>query len=154
MLRSRSSLKILGAVIDEQLNYSDNCNAVIKNCYRGLSLLYPPKYVLSTESKTILIDAFICSILNYSLVIWRNHISNKQTINFNNVIRHAAIYVLNKRKFDSVKYEICNKLEWFLLKYKIMYENVCFAFKLTYLSSSHNFSNYLNFSFIESLSTR
>jgi len=75
-------------------------------------------------------------------------------ISINNIIRHAARYILNKRKYDSVKNEICNNLEWFFMKHKMMYENICFAFKLAYLSPTHNFRNYLNFSYVESQSTR
>lgn len=148
------SLKILGVVIDELLSFSEHCQNTIQKCYRNLSLLYPLKRILCLENKIILVNALIFSVISYAICIWGNNLSSNNCVKVDNLIKQTAKYVLNKLKYDHVTTLICNDLEWLLFKYKLMYDNICMAYKMTFLSQNEAIQNYLDFTFIESTSTR
>lgn len=57
------------------------------------------------------------------------------------------------RKYDSTRDDICNNLEWLMPKYKLMYESLVLAYKITF-SKTNVLQNYLDFSFSVSHATR
>ena len=58
------------------------------------------------------------------------------------VIRSLSRFVLNKRKYDSVAYEICQELEWLFPKEMSEFKMLCIIFKLINVENIQFFSNY------------
>jgi hypothetical protein len=83
--------------------------------------------VLSTETKKIVVNSLINSILFYSCIVWLNT-SNFKIIE--RVFRQASRFVFDLTRFDSVRFLICDELKWLLPKFKQQYE----IFKLYFLS--------------------
>ncbi|CAL8143432.1 unnamed protein product [Orchesella dallaii] len=148
------TLKILGVLLDTNLNFSDHCKHVCKKSYKSLSMIYPLKNVLSIENKVTLINAFIFSVLSYASIIWMNNLNNACMSMIDKVIKAAARYVLNKRKYDSLTKNICSDLEWLFSKGKYVLECLKMTYMFTYTSQCGYFNNYLDFSYTTVQKTR
>src|SRR5665811_1464743 len=59
-------MKILGLLIDDKLQFTTHSESVSKKCNSILWKLFPIQNVLSIQSKTLLINAYIMSIINYA----------------------------------------------------------------------------------------
>lgn len=85
------------------------------------------KHILSLENKSILVQALVFSILNYEFIILASNCSNKETSSFDQMIRHAARFVLVKTKHESITEHISNELEWLFTEQKIIHDNIPLA---------------------------
>ena len=60
------------------------------------------------------------------------------------VMRSLSRFVLNKKKYDTVAYEICNELEWFFSKGICEYKMLCIIYNLINVEKIQFFSDYYN----------
>lgn len=139
-------LKILGIQIDSHLTFIEHCNFISKKCYKNVSMLYPLKNILSTDNKTILVNAYVMSIISYGSVIWMNNLNNECNRIINKVLKTAARFIFNKRKYDSITSNICKDLEWLFPKRKYIYECLIMAYKMCFHMHDGFFADYLDFS--------
>ncbi len=149
-----TSLRILGVIFDQYLSFKEHTLYVKKKCFLSLSRLYRIKKVLSKENKIALVNALVMSHIRYCAIIWLSNKSKRNLHETDQIIRSAARFILNKRKYDSVTKELCEDLEMFLAEYMCTYDTLCFAYKCTFMTTSSFFNNYLNFSFHETQRTR
>jgi hypothetical protein len=136
------SLKVLGTIFDEFLDFTTQTKTVIKKCYATLSLLYPIRKLLNVESRTILANSLILSKLKYAGIVWSINNKNIQK-QVDKMIRIAARFVFCKRKYDKVSDEINFNLEWLNCKYCFKFEVLKLAYKINEGSCPDYFKNYL-----------
>ena len=95
-----NSIKCLGLTIDNTLSWDCHIN-MVKRCYSNLNSLCKIKNYISFESRILVGQALIISIINYMSTIWcTTSVSNLKSIE--NVIRSVARFTTDKRKFDSI----------------------------------------------------
>jgi hypothetical protein len=140
-LRRVKSIKMLGVVIDEDLNFNEQCKSVAKKCYGALWSLRPLKYVLSDKYKLIVIQALVHSLLKYGCVVWL--MGSKNTTIIDKVIRSCARFVSCKLKYDSISDEI-NEYGWLYAKNMVKFELCKMYYKIMNESCPDMFKNYFN----------
>jgi hypothetical protein len=123
-------MKILGVLINCNLDWHLHLKKASKSCHYSLSLLYPLRNVLSYDSRKLLATALTLSHLNYNSCVWYNCSSqNRKTID--TLIRNVARYVSCKGKHDSVSSEINTVLKWLNCKYRLQFEILKLAFPVS-----------------------
>jgi hypothetical protein len=127
--------KVLGVSIDECLSWVPQTNMVAQKCRNVLWTLYPLKRILSIESKKLLVNALVNSILFYSCIVWMNP-SNFKIIE--RVFRQASRYVCNISRFDSIRLLITDELKWLFPKFRQQFE----LYKLCFLCNNRSVPNY------------
>jgi len=148
------SLKILGVIIDQHLSFHEQSDKVLSKCYKSLSMLYPLKRIITTENKIMLVNAYVFSTLSYGICVWGNNINKTNLNNIDKLIKHTAKYVLNKMKYDGISEDINLTLEWLYFKNKLVYENLCCAYKMNFCNPHKFINNYLNFTSSDVTCTR
>ena len=135
------SLKCLGLTLDPTLSWDIHLDNIVKACYLRICTLYKIKDFIPDNCKIILGNALVMSLLNYMSPIW-NSCTKKNLTLIEKVIRSLSRFVLNKRKYDSVAYEICHELEWLFPKEMSEFKMLCIFFKLINIEKIQFFSNY------------
>ena len=64
------SMKLLGVIIDSDLNFDEHVSELIRNVSKQLQVLNHHKHLISTCAKKRLYDAFLLSCLSYCPIIW------------------------------------------------------------------------------------
>lgn len=127
---------------------------VIKKCNQNFSMIYKLKNILTKEKKEVLVHALIFSVLRYACVVWSSNLNKKQVSEIDKISRRCARFVMGKLKFDSISNDICSELKWLTTEFRIMYEITLLAYKLTFSAPNAVLHNYLDFSYVEAMSTR
>lgn len=85
------SYKYLGTIIDEKLNFEENCEALKKKghqrlyCLRRLSVFNLDKTIMK-----LFYHAFIESVLSFSILVWYGHISLKAKNHLDQIIKWSG----------------------------------------------------------------
>ena len=69
-ISSTSSVKLLGAHIDDRLNFNEHVNKICKSAGNQLNALIRLKSFLGLKEKEVLVNSFIYSYFNYCLLVW------------------------------------------------------------------------------------
>ena len=139
-----SKVKSLGLIIDSEMNWIDHVNMKTRNCNSILWALYPIQTSLSFYNRKLLVNAYVLPILNYMSIIWGSaNISVKLSIE--KIIRRAGRFVLNLRKFDPVKFDISQELEWLFPDLMYKFEVLKLTFSIIRGFCPPYFKNYLEF---------
>jgi len=147
------TLKVLGLTIDPKLEFTYHANLVSKKCNSILFSYYPIRKLLSMESKLLLVNAYVLSSIDYVYAIWGNGCSKTKKI-VDKILRSAARFIYNVKKFDPISHEINHELEWLNPKYRHQYETLKFAFKIVHNLVPDMFLNYLLLNDPNTLCTR
>jgi len=147
------SLKILGVMIDDKLNWTTQINNVSKKCNCMLSTLFPVRDIVSSHSRQILINAYVLSVLNYASIIWLKP-SKSNYVNVKKILNRSARFIFRRRFNESVSEEINDKLKWLTPKYKYQFEVLKFAFSIINNCAPDYFNNYLIFNNFTTKQTR
>ena len=84
-----SSVKLLGAHVDETLSWKPHCESLLKNCSRSLGLVYRfSKYIPSNVLKSIA-EALIFSKLSYCSTVWGSA-SNQSALNILQILQNKV----------------------------------------------------------------
>jgi hypothetical protein len=122
-----SSVKNIGATIDDKLCMIPHINNILKSCYFHLRYISQIRKYLSTEATTILVHAFITSKLdNLNALLFGlpdYHIDKLQMIQ-----NHAARLIMCKRKYESVT-PLLSSLHWLPVAFRIEYKLLLLAYK-------------------------
>ena len=125
------------------MDFKLHANHVAKKCNAFLFSYYPIQRLLSYESKLLLIDAYVLSSINYAFSVWGNgSLQTKKTID--KILRSAARFIFNFKKFDPISRQLNLELEWLNSKYRFQFECLKFAFKIINNMVPDKFLNYLN----------
>lgn len=68
-------VKTLGVVVDEDLSFTQNVSQLCRRAFYSLKQLLPNKYLLDAQSKLLLSESLVLSILNYADIIYGPYIS-------------------------------------------------------------------------------
>jgi hypothetical protein len=149
-----TEMKILGITFDEKMTFNAHVKTLSKKCYGSLAKLYSIKHALSKENKVTLVKSLVLPVLNYGCLIWLSSSNKIIYKKYDKIIRSVSRFILGKRKYDSVSSEICNELGFLFAKHKYLYELLLFTYKCAYQTKSGLFTNYINFSYEPTQSTR
>jgi len=147
-----TSMKVLGINIDDKLKWTTHVNVISKKCNHILNTIYPLRDFLSHRSKTILINAYIMSVLTYVSSVWLNP-SKHNYKNIDKIIKRSARFIYRKRYIDNVDNEISN-LKWLKTNYKYKFEVLKFAYKIVNCIAPTYYLEYLNFNEFSTRETR
>ena len=128
MIAPSTSVKNLGVYMDQYLLYDVHINEVTKKTTGLLYYLNRIKDRFDLQTRTMLIQAIVISILNYCLRIWgmttKTQMEKAQKLqNF-----AAKVAVGGVRKFDHVS-PILEKLEWLKMEKKVFMDICVMVFK-------------------------
>ena len=86
-----SEYKYLGTVIDNKLSFDSNSDMIHKKCRQRLHILYTLRS-LRVDEKILqrCYQAFILSVLSFSLVCWYECLSERQKGRLNGIVRLCA----------------------------------------------------------------
>lgn len=127
------SIKCLGVVIDDKLNFNHHVNTVVKCIYNGLRTFYNSDLILPRDMKKILVHALIMPNILYCLEVYAGTCKRnirKVQVAFNAVIRY--LYSLNR--FTHVTQYVVDFLGCTFSEF-IDYRSLLFFFK-TYKNKS------------------
>ena len=79
VIKSVSSVELLGIQIDDKLNFNLNISKICKSAANQLNALIKLKQFLSFHAKEVLINSSIISNFNYSSLVWM--LSSAQSVN-------------------------------------------------------------------------
>ena len=94
LIKSESSVKLLGIVIDETLNFDEHITKLCKKASSQLNALFRLKFVLTKEAKNVLIQSFIFSNFNYCPLVW-HFSSSKSLLKIENIQKRALRFLLD-----------------------------------------------------------
>lgn len=132
---------MLGVIIDENVNFNEQCNNVVKKCQSALWSLRPLKYVLNQDQKLIVIQALVHSIFSYGCAVWL--VGKKNLESVNKIIRTCSRFVSGKLKYDSISDDV-NAYGWLNAKNVVAFEVSKLTFKILNECGPKVFNNYLN----------
>ena len=69
-IKRSSSIKFLGVMVDENLNWKDRINVIENKLSKNLGLLHKAKQFLNAKTMKSLYFSFIHSYLTYGNVLW------------------------------------------------------------------------------------
>ena len=136
------------------MDWSTQIKVVNKKCFSAIASMYPYKNILSVDSRIKLVNAYVFSRLNYASIVWLNKPTSFVKNKVNKIVRSAARFVLDKKKFDHVTDDINLVLEWLNCKYRFQYEILVFCLKINRELCPNYFVNYIHLDNITSKSTR
>ena len=71
-IKGSISIKFLGFMVDEHLNWKDHVNIIENKLFKNLGLLHKDKQFLNAKAMISLYFSFIHSYLTYGNVVWCN----------------------------------------------------------------------------------
>ena len=96
-----TSVKNLGLILDQHLDFQEHINSICKSVYGGLHSLNKLRYCTPLESRKRLFNALILPFFHYCDVIYGS--SSSGTIQRLQLALNSCLrYVLNLRKFDHI----------------------------------------------------
>src|SRR6218665_3717467 len=117
----QSSVINLGVTIDGPLTMRDHVLRICRTSFYQLGQLRVIRWLLSTETCTALVRAFLSSRQDYCNSVFAG-LSDELTIKLQSVLRSAARLVLRKRKFDHITDDMHDQLHWLLIGQIIQYK--------------------------------
>lgn len=70
IIKRETSVKFLGVIINENLNWSNQINYVLKKVCKNIGILYKIKSLLNSNCLKLFYYAFIHSHINYANIVW------------------------------------------------------------------------------------
>ena len=76
-IKRSSSIKFLGVMVDEHLNWKDHINIIENKLSKNLGLLHKAKQFLNAKAMKSLYFSFIHRFLTYGNIVWCSTSKNK-----------------------------------------------------------------------------
>lgn len=143
-LKGVDSVKNLGLHMDYNLRFDKHVTNCIKKAYCNLKLLYSCGHILNVKSKLILCNSLVLSHFNYSDVVYSACLTRFNEMRIQRVQNACVRFVLNIRKYESVKYKIkelnsLNMYERRMLHCCCLYQKIVNTKTPTYLYNKLHF---------------
>ena len=125
--QKNDNLKILGIIINENLNYKDTISICIRSCYFNLHKLRSIRHYLDEATKIRLAKTYVINRLDYCNILYSN--CTKSELYFLQKVINAAIrfiYSLPKRTSITPYAKKCHILP---VKYRLMYKCSLITYK-------------------------
>ncbi len=125
------SVRLLGVIIDSELNMSAQVNSMVSTCFYHLRRLRTIRRSLPLEASKTLINAFIVSRLDYCNGLLAG-LNNKQLDRLQRIMHVAAKLVHGGGKYDHVTELLRDKLHWLRMPQRITYKLCLMVHKALY----------------------
>ena len=96
-IQRKSSIKLLGVMLDEQISWNDHVRTVKNKITKNIGLLYRISEFLNEDSLKTVSLSYINSYLNYTNIAWASTYATKLKRVYLKQ-KHAVCIVLNKDK--------------------------------------------------------
>ena len=93
VIKSVSSVELLGIQIDDKLNFNLHISKICKSAANQLNALIRLKHFLSFHAKEVLINSYIISKFNYCPLVWM--FSSTQSLNKSKFISEILFHLNN-----------------------------------------------------------
>jgi len=140
-ISSQETLKSLGLVIDAKLTWEAQINKISKSYHYIARSLYPFRKLCSTEQFIVIAQACLLSLIQPMIMVWGSA-TKKAIAVIERCIRQTARVVLEKKKFDRVKFDIYKTLMWMLPHDMFKYKLGCFTYKVLNMKSIPYFNTF------------
>ena len=122
-----SSIKFLGVILDENLNWNDHLNTIENKVSKNIGILYKAKSIINSEGLRSLYYSFVHSYLNYGNLSWGS--THKTKLKRLASKQKQAIRIINGDNEMSIN-EKMEKLN-ILNVYKInLYQSLIFMYRV------------------------
>ena len=129
-LESKSSVKYLGATIDQGLTFESMARSIIKKANSRLKFLYRKKQFLTFHTKKLLAMSLIQCHFDYASPVWfyglTKDLKNKLQVTQNKLIR----FVLNLDPRSHIGNETFRELNWLPVSDRVDQVALCHVFKI------------------------
>lgn len=149
-LKSVSSARDLGLVIDTDLRFTQHVNKCIGKAYSNLKMLYPHRHILSENLKTKLTDALVLSHFNFCDVVYGPCLKRIDQQRIQRVQKSCLRYIYGVRKFQPISHKL-DTAKWIDMESRrrlhaaclyhtiILYKHPPYLYnKITFRSDVHN----------------
>jgi len=110
-ITSVNQIKSLGLIIDSELKWLEHVKLKIRDGNYVLWSLYPMQSSFSEMNLKLIVNAYILPVINYMSIIRGTANSHVKNL-IESLLRRCRSFVLRLKKYDSVKFEITDKLKW------------------------------------------
>lgn len=117
------AVKNLGIKFDSKLNLEDQILALSKASLYHLHQLRQIRNSIDEETATLIAHAFVVSKLEYCASLYTGLPSSLINI-LQRILRMAARFVLNKRKFDPILSDMLEQLHWLPFPERLQYRTI------------------------------
>lgn len=101
-LKTSKTTKILGLILDSNLNFNEHIKKVYRRAFVRLRMIYHMKYLLPETTKLHIVKSLILPILEYVLPAYGNGLS-RYSVKLLTQIQNVSIrFVYNLQKFDHI----------------------------------------------------
>ena len=155
VIQSTSSVKYLGATLDQNLSCESMASSVINKANARLKFLYRKRHFLTEHTKKLLVSALIQCHFDYTCSFWYNgltkHWKSKLQVTQNKLVR----FVLNLDHRAHIEHSHFKQLNWLPVKDRVSQIILCHVFKLRHgLSPNYMVEHFIPQDSIHSYSTR
>ena len=138
-LETKKSLKILGVLIDENLNWNKQVNNVKRKAFNATRCLHRVNHLLPVKVKVSLYNALITPHFDYADVIWGG-LSKANSNKLQTVQNFAAKSITGQKKYDSATAAL-EKLRFLKLSERRTVHEATFAHKSILQQNPKNISD-------------
>jgi len=154
-IQSTSSVKYLGATLDQSLSGDSMASSVVKKANTRLKFLYRKRDFLSFHTKKLLVMALIQCHFDYACCFWYHGITkfwkDKLQVTQNKLIR----FVLNLGHMSHIGIEQFKVLNWLPVQKRVEQTTLCHVFKIKNgLAPEYMSENFVPFDTLHSYKTR
>ncbi|XP_053400822.1 uncharacterized protein LOC128557467 [Mercenaria mercenaria] len=132
--------KLLGIQVDQNLNWKNQIDKILKKCNSLLYLLLRIKFCLNLHSRKLFYNAYILPHLDYCSTIWGN--CNSQLQNDLIKFQKRAARILLDKPFDTPSNELFKELHWMTFPERVDYKKAVTVYKALQ-TESQNCPDYL-----------
>jgi hypothetical protein len=142
-ITSVNKIKSLGLIIDSELKWLDHVKLKTRQGNSVLCSLWPMQSSISELNRKLIVNAYIIPVIKYMSVIWGT--ANASVVKLiESIIRRSGRFVLGLQKYDSVKFEITDKLKWLFPSNIYQLEVLKLSHSIVNKTCPPYFENYLN----------
>ena len=129
-IESKSSVKYLGATIDQSLSFESMARSVIKKSNARLKFLYRKSEFLTLFTKKLLVTSLVQCHFDYASSTWFNSLTqelkHKLQVTQNKLIR----FVLNLNPTSHIGIEHFSRLNWLPVSSRVNQITLCHVYKI------------------------
>ena len=127
-IKSVKSQKVLGIVIDNNLDWQEQFDKMCASISSRLGLLRRLDKYLDKDAKLLYFNAYILPIMDYGITIW-GQCSHTKSDRANKLLKRAARIILHKPLLTSSQ-EMFNELNWLSFRSRVNYMTAVLVYKV------------------------
>lgn len=152
-VKSATSAKDLGIVLDSYLTFNSQITNLVSSCMAKLGQISRARFMFDRQTLIKIINSLVMTKLTYCSIVWSN--TSRQNIKKLQLVQNfAARIVTNKRKYDHIT-PVLKSLEWLPIALLLDYKIIIMTFKcLNNLAPTYLCEKFVKRSAIHNRNTR